>query len=298
MPRTKRWAAGLALVCGAALTWAAPPAATALRGLAPTLDELDGEAAIADERLGRAEALITALARIHNRLGEGMAAGSSPCADPGLADLWARSRALGPGVRDAAQAARAASDRVARLRTSATVAPLLDADRARALDSLASRASAAGRAANELGAWQARALPAPSTCTLPALRPALGLRSHTAARETERIGVLVSAPGVLCGTGLSLAVTAGPAAPHSSTLCWAPAACDCTPRQHRPGAVLGPGPVPADEPNTPAPPPAPVVEPSVQADVDLEAGPPPESAAPAEADAAEGFLPPTGQTPP
>jgi hypothetical protein len=267
--------AGLAALAG--LGWAAAEGRDPMKAaLAPDIVDLDEAAASADERLARAEALITALARVHNQLGEGLAAGQDPCGTPALADLWARSRALGPGVRDAAQAARAATDRVERLRVAQTVAPLLDPERQRGLDGLGARTAAAARAAVELGAWQAKALPPPTRCALPALAPAHGLRAPSSVTENDRIAVLVSAPGLLCGPGLQLAVGAGPATPPTAALCWAADACGCTPITQRPGAVLGPGPLPPAEPVVPTPVLAAVTgAPAAPSDegVDLEAGP-------------------------
>ena len=277
MPRSERLALGALAAFGlGGLAWAAAGGRDPMRAaLAPDIVDLDDAAATAEERLGRAEAMITALARIHNQLGEGLAAGQDPCTTPALADLWSRSRALGPGVRDAAQAARAATDRVERLRTAQTVAPLVDPERRRGLDGLGARTAAAARAAVELGAWQARALPPPTRCALPALAPAHGLRAPGGAAENDRIAVLVSAPGLLCGAGLQLAVGAGPATPPTAALCWAADACGCAPSPQRPGAVLGPGPLPPAEPVVPTLAVAATEEAAVPLDegVDLEAGP-------------------------
>src|SRR5215216_3086608 len=89
------------------LLLAATPDPGAWEFLAPDVQQYEARMRVLEEKLVRAEAIHIALARVQNRIAERVRGGLAPCAGADGPSLVARTRILGPALRDAAQATRA-----------------------------------------------------------------------------------------------------------------------------------------------------------------------------------------------
>jgi hypothetical protein len=213
--------------------------------LAPDPGTLAAHRARLEERLGRADAVGEAVARVHNRLAERQARGkAAPCADGEGRSLVARARALGLALREEVQAARAQAARVKRLAEAPTVRPLLTTEERARLAALDARSGEQVRLYGELSAWHAAHVPPAERCAVQ-LAPAPGL-SLTApgapaaeARGERPVAVLGVGGGHLCPGAVPadgrVAVLPGGRGCYA-----ADAACGCAPVPLLPGAVLGP----------------------------------------------------------
>ncbi len=220
------------------------------RWLAPGPALLAEESAALERRLLAAEAVGEAVIRLQNRIGERLAAGAKVCADPEARELVARVKPFGAAWRDAAQAARAQSERVEHLRQAPTLAPLLDdAERGR-LERLHRRAEKTARLFLEARAWQrqhvepqaSRKGRGAETCPeVPSVGPGLapGEPATAASGDVEgAVAVIGIGGGRLCPANLP---ADGVAVLESPRACWDPDdTCTCKPEPVLPGAVLGP----------------------------------------------------------
>jgi len=228
------------------------------------------------ERLERltdeAEAIGTALFRVHNAFGEQRAAmaaaaaarpapsaskapaapkpPSGPdCTTPWLLDLGARSRELGRAFRDAVQSTRVQGRRIENLTVEPTVQPLLDPETNHRVLSLLARVDDLVRSYPEAASWQEHYVePLLAGCE-PALVPAAGIAdaapaaakdggaAGSPARKSKLIAILAFGGGWLCPG----AVPAAGVMLVSGEICYsASETCDCEPVEVSPATVLGP----------------------------------------------------------
>lgn len=217
------------------------PARAAPQDLAPGVPEL-----LAAE--GRLEALLqTAVAteRATSRLQAAWTSRPAPkavCTDPVRIDLGWRIERFGSAWREASQSARVQAERVRRIRSAATVAPLVDATWAARLDGRLAEADRCARAILEASAWEAAFVrPVLGACPVAPLSNAPGIPMlETPVRDepTAYVAVLAVGDGWVCPGGAraeeSVVLVPGQA-------CWSGSpTCGCTPAEVEPGAVLGP----------------------------------------------------------
>lgn len=223
------------------------PALGAPQDLAPGVPEL-----IAAE--GRLEALLsTAVAteRATSRLQTAwttqpaptVAAGQgSVCADPERLALGWRIERFGSAWREASQAAWAQAERLRRVRSAATVAPLVDTAWTDRLDRRVAEADRSARAFLEASAWQAAFVrPVLGACPVTPLANTSGIPMlETPVRDvpTLYVAVLAIGDGWVC-PGAARAEDSVVLVPGQA--CWsASPTCGCTPEHVEPGAILGP----------------------------------------------------------
>jgi hypothetical protein len=243
-------------------------------GLVQATEALDRLERLIDE----ADAIGTALFRIHNEFGgqrsamaAAAAAAKNPppskakdkedkepaakpkaepdCTTPWLIDLGARSREFGRSYRDAVQSARVQGRRVENLTVEPTVQPLLDPETNHRVLKLLTRVDDLVRGYPEAASWQERYVePLLKGCELP-LAPAPGLpapappalKDPGMASGTSRQARLIA---VLAFGGGYLCPGAVPAAGVmlvSGAICYSPGeSCACEPMSVSPATVLGP----------------------------------------------------------
>lgn len=276
------------------------PVAPALAGLllaagiahaAPRSDGIDPsilapglvQAREATQRLERltdeADAIGTALFRVHNDFGQqralagelrarpadpnkgkekdtgkdgkddaAKASGKIDCTTPWLLDLGARSRELGRGFRDAVQSARVQARRLEGIIVEPTVQPLLDPETNHQVLSLLARVDDLVRSYPEAASWQESYVePLLKGCE-PVLVPATGFPDPApiAAQRPSPLPAARKSPliAVIAFGGGFLCPGAVPAAGVmlvSGEICYSAGEdCDCEPAEVSPATVLGP----------------------------------------------------------
>lgn len=215
------------------------------RALAPDYAYFTDTLERTESLLRDADALKTALARVHNRWAERAKATPAACTDAEAASLAARARALGEAYRDAAQSARVSASRITRALASPTLAPITTGpDRRRSAQAIdQSREHAKNYL--ELSRWHASYVgPFEKRCK-PTLVPGPGLSStspRAATEVEERTAVIGVGNGRVCPLD---APASGQAVVLKGMVgCYGKLRCDCVPAAVLPGAVLGlePGP--------------------------------------------------------
>lgn len=223
--------------------------------LAPGLVQATEAVARLERLTEEAEAIGTALFRVHNRIGEKRAADPSPtdCTTPWLADLGPRSRELGRAFRDAVQSARVQARRVESISVQPTVQPLLDPETNHRILALLARVDDLVRRYPEAASWQDRYVEPLLDGCMPYLVPGPGFgdaapkaagdgpaaaaASPLAARKAPLVAVIAIGGGFLCpgaepAAGVMLV---------SGEVCYSTSeACDCEPALVTPATVLGP----------------------------------------------------------
>jgi hypothetical protein len=204
--------------------------------LVPDLDLYAAQVRALEAKLGQAEAIEIALARVQNQLAERLRVGRGHCQDAEGQSLVARSRVFGPALRDAVQAARAEEARVRALQEAATIAPLID-DRERArVRRLAAAVKSSHRKFLVSAEWQRRFVERQAPCH-PSLATAPGLPEPDGDPPKAPVAVIGIGGGRVCPAGVraeGVIVLERPAA------CYGGEVCACTPSAILPGAVLGP----------------------------------------------------------
>jgi hypothetical protein len=218
------------------LLFAATPDAGAWEWLAPDVQQYETRLRLLEEKLVRAEAIHVALSRAQNQIAERLRSGIAPCADAAGQNLVARTRALGPALRNATQSARAEHARVRALRESKTVSPLLGEPEQSKLDGLTERVKVATRRYLVALEWSRRFIPAETRC-LATLKTGPGLPAPDGAPSRGPVAVIGTGSGQICPGQLpaeGVVVLERPEACHADQV------CACTPRPVLPGAVIGP----------------------------------------------------------
>lgn len=220
--------------------------------LAPGLVQANEALSRLDRLTNEAEAIGTALFRVHNEFGEKRAAAKDPpdCKTAWLLDLGARSREFGRAFRDAVQSARVQGRRVENLTVEQTVQPLLDPETNHKVLTLLARVDDLVRRFPEAATWQESYVePLLKGCE-PALVPAPGMPdvvpatpprgvevTDPGARKTPLIAIIAFGGGWLCPG----AVEAAGVMLVSGEICYsASESCDCEPAVVSPATVLGP----------------------------------------------------------
>lgn len=220
-------------------------------GLVQASKAVDRLAQLVDE----AEAIGTALFRVHNRFGENRAAAGAgegkdgpSCESPWVIDLGARARELGRAFRDAVQSARMQARRVEDLILEPTVRPLLDASTNHRVVTLLARVDGLTRRYPEASTWHERYVEALARSCALALAPAPGIPDpapraldgdvETAApAKRSLVAVLAVGGGWLCPG----AVPAAGVMLVAGAVCYsASETCACEPVEVSPATVLGP----------------------------------------------------------
>lgn len=201
-----------------------------------------------------AEAIGTALFRVHNEFGEKRAstAVAPDCKTPWLLDLGWRSREFGRAFRDAVQSARVQARRVESLTVQQTVQPLLDPETNHKVLALLTRVDDLVRRFPEAASWQESYVePLMKGCEpVPAPAPGLGdpvpplatpeaaaAGSAAPARKAPLVAVLAFGGGWLCPG----AVPAAGVMLVAGEICYSTSeTCDCEARTVSPATVLGP----------------------------------------------------------
>ncbi len=205
--------------------------------LAPTREQFLALLTEAEVRLADARAIEVAVARTHNNIAELLSRAAVGCDHPQVGRYPAAERFL-IALSQAAQTARAAWQRVARLRRGPTVAPLLGSLENQRLEQLQLEVKQLEKRYLELHVWHLRhVLPVLDRCQS-AMVPLLGLPGALRAANDPRLGVAISGvgEGVLCPNRVpatQVAITDGQA-------CYGAWDCGCTPVSVAPGAILGP----------------------------------------------------------
>lgn len=268
------------LVGAATILLLACGAARAARGdgiepsiLAPGLVQANEAVDRLEHLTDEADAIATALFRVHNEFGEQRAAAAAAaarppakavkgepappkpaaapdCTTPWLLDLGARSRDFGRAFRDAVQSTRVQGRRVENLTVEQTVQPLLDPETNHRVLKLLAKVDTLVRSYPEAASWQARYVePLLKGCE-PALVPVAGIPDAAPAaakdanavvpgadRKARLIAILAFGGGWLCPG----AVPAAGVMLVSGEICYsASESCDCEPVAVSPATVLGP----------------------------------------------------------
>ncbi|MDP2309784.1 MAG: hypothetical protein Q8P18_27435 [Pseudomonadota bacterium] len=201
---------------------------------------------------GRLEALLTtavATERATSRLQVAWSSrpvpatrGGTACADLDRVELGWRIERFGSAWREASQAARVQAERVRRIRSAATVAPLVDTAWTARLDGRLTEADRSARAFLEASAWEAAFVrPILGACPIAPLANTPGITMlETPVRDAPAayVAVLAVGDGWVC-PGAARAEESVVLVPGQA--CWsASPTCGCTPANIEPGAVLGP----------------------------------------------------------
>lgn len=232
----------LALLLVLASGAADPPPVVDPARLAPGFRELDDHLRRTRNLVERAEALQTAVARIHNHHAERRATGHSPsCEDREALSVLARAPHFLSAWRDTAQSARVAADTLREVAGASTLAPVLDETTQDRVEDLLERAGSVARACHEALAWHRRYAALYLLACEPDPEPGPGL-----GRPAEGpVAVMGLGEGLLC-PGDRPAGGQVQVLPEAEA-CYGVEACACLPDPVAPGAVLGP-PDPSFEP--------------------------------------------------
>ncbi len=220
--------------------------------LAPSLLQATQAIERMDRLTAEAEAIGTALFRVHNEFGEHRQRdpAAPPCEAAWLTDLGGRAREFGRAFRDAVQSARVQGIRVESLIVQPTVAPLLDPETNHRVLALLDRIDDLTRRYPEAFAWQERFVePLLADCAV-ILAPAAGFAAPapeaaldaatgtTPGRKREPLVAIIAigggwlCPGVVPAAGVMLV---------SGKVCYsASETCVCEPVEVDPATVLGP----------------------------------------------------------
>lgn len=209
--------------------------------LAPGPGEWRAQIRRLEERLGEADAIGAAEARIHNELAQGPIQARALCSTEANRSLLTRSTAFGAAYRDAVQSARADGTRVRRMLGEPTLQPLLGKEQREHAQTLLGRVEGHAIRYREMAAWQQRYLAQAARSCPMELVPTEGVGGLA----TAKVAVLATGGGRICPFGIPadgrVVVLPSPDACHSDG-----EVCGCTPRPQAPAAVLGP--VAADAP--------------------------------------------------
>lgn len=207
--------------------------------LAPGPVEWTAQVRRLEQKLGDADALGAAEARIHNHLAQGPIPGRSLCATGENRSLVTRSALFGAAYRDAVQAARADGTRLRRMLGEPTLQPLLWKEERQRAEALLERVEAHVVRYREMAAWQRRHLAQAVKSCPTELVAAEGMGGVA----TAKVAVVGVGGGTICPFGMpadgTVVVLPRPEACHSPG-----ADCGCTPVPQAPGAVIGPAPGP------------------------------------------------------
>lgn len=214
--------------------------------LAPGPDELSAAFERSEWLLTRTAAIERALARVHNRFAELSVAGGAiknVCEHEEARSLAARSRALGAGLRDSVQSARAQQHRLDRVYGAPTLTAVIDAKAKRRYAQVVARVRAAEQRWAELRAWHHQEIERVIKRCKPAveLAASAGLPSNAVCAGEECAGpvaILAIGGGRICpinqvADGTVIVVADGQA-------CYGEQDCACVPTPVLPSAVLGP----------------------------------------------------------
>lgn len=203
--------------------------------IAPGPDELRASINVGVDRLLLAEAIGSAVERLHNRVVDlSRALGPKLCEDPEAAGVLSRADLFARAHRDAAQDLRAQSDRIARIAASPGLAAVVADERLAAeLANLDARARHQARVHLEMAAWHRRYVaPKRAKCPSP-VAPAPGLGATAAIVAIAGVG-----GGTLCP--MNVPADGRVVIARGGTACYGVRACDCLPLPVAAGAVLGP----------------------------------------------------------
>jgi len=220
--------------------------------LAPGLVHARDAIARLERLTAEAEAIGTALFRVHNEFGERRLADKTPpkCETEWLGDLGGRAREFGRAFRDAVQSVRMQGGRVEALIVEPTVRPLLDPETNHRVLTLLARVDDLVQRYPEAASWHARYLePLVGSCSVE-LAPRPGLASPVpaaleageslhagATRRPALVAVLAFGGGFLCPG----AVPAAGVMLVTGKICYSDnEACTCEPAEVSPATVLGP----------------------------------------------------------
>lgn|GEM_PF-2174791 len=220
--------------------------------LAPSLLQATQAIERLDRLTAEAEAIGTALFRVHNEFGEHRlrSAAPPPCEAAWLIDLGGRAREFGRAFRDAVQSARVQGTRVESLIVQPTVAPLLDPETNHRVLALLDRIDDLARRYPEASAWQeqfveplladcavvlhpAAGFPAPA----PEAAPEGGAAAASARKREPLVAIMAIGGGWLCPG----AVPAAGVMLVEGKVCYSGSEiCGCEPLDIDPATVLGP----------------------------------------------------------
>jgi hypothetical protein len=220
--------------------------------LAPGLVHARDAIARLERLTAEAEAIGTALFRVHNEFGERRIGdkAAATCETEWLVDLGARAREFGRAFRDAVQSVRMQGSRVEALIVEPTVRPLLDPETNHRVLSLLARVDDLVQRYPEAASWHARYVePLVGGCSLE-LAPRPGLArpvpeavevvetlQASAPRRPVLVAVLAFGGGWLCPG----AVPAAGVMLVTGKICYSDSeACTCEPAEVSPATVLGP----------------------------------------------------------
>jgi hypothetical protein len=220
--------------------------------LAPGLVQANQAIARLQRLTEEAEAIGTAMFRVHNSIGEKRAFAAKPpdCKTDWLLDLGARSRELGRAFRDAVQSARVQARRVENMTVEPTVAPLVDPETNHKVTTLLERVDNLVRGYPEASTWQQRYVePLLKGCEpelvkgtgfpdpVPGVDDRKGDDGPASAKKAPLVAVIAIGGGFLCPG----AVPAAGVMLVSGSICYSDSeACDCEPSAVSPATVLGP----------------------------------------------------------
>ena len=210
--------------------------------LAPTIQELDAAWARLVELASASQAAGTATLALQVEWTQRKVP-RSPCDDHDRLSLGWRIEHFGAAWREATQAARAQSTRVADVRARPTVAPLVDERRRTEIGAVIARVDAQAASLLQASAWQvAYVRPVLAACPIAGVGLDGGAsESPLLARQDDvlPVAVLAMADGFVCPAALR--ADEAIVMVDSGFACWgADATCACTPVAVWPGAVLGP----------------------------------------------------------
>jgi hypothetical protein len=245
--------AGLALVALAPSARAEGPLVDSSL-LAPRLADLDSALKRLETLLADSQALAASLYRIHNNVAANRVAETRTpsCRDNAwIVDLGARSRAIGPVLRDVLQSARAQAHRVEVMLQEPTVEPLADATVTFRTAEAFARVRRLEVGYREMRAWQKSYVePLLGGCDVtlaaapgltrpgPEAQPPEYALDDPAWARSGRVAVVTAGKGWVCPQRIA---TPGVAVLEPAQACWSPDdQCTCDPEPVLPAAVLGP----------------------------------------------------------
>ncbi len=220
--------------------------------LAPSLLQATQAIERLDRLTAEAEAIGTALFRVHNEFAERRlkSAAPPPCEARWLIDLGGRSREFGGAFRDAVQSARVQGARVESLIVQPTVAPLLDPATNHRVLALLGRVDDLSSRYPEASAWQQQFIePLLADCAVtftpaggfaspaPEAAPDAATAAMPAGKREPLVAIMAIGGGWLCPG----AVPAAGVMLVAGKVCYsASEACGCEPVAVDPATVMGP----------------------------------------------------------
>lgn len=210
--------------------------------LAPGAPQLSEAQARLSRLLLNAQAVEVSVLRLQTAW-TGFPKPAMPCGNDARLEVGWRIERFGAAWREAVQAAEAQARRLRSVRGQPTVAPLIDAAWAQALDGLMADTAAQDLAFLQASAWQAAYVrPVLAACPVVEASVQWGIPALRAAVEDAPdlpVAVLGIGEGFICPERVR--AEGGVVLASSGRACWATTmACDCEATPVEPGAVLGP----------------------------------------------------------